>query len=327
MAIEMPVDPEKDRFIEGVQMNEDGGAEVELLNETPDIEEMADGSAVVTMGEEFKGPDESEDFYENLAESMEIIDMDSIGLRYLDLLEKDKQARKDRDKQYEDGLRRTGLGNDAPGGAEFEGASKVVHPAMAEACVDFAARAVKELFPPDGPVRTNILGDVNDEKQEVAERKRDYMNWQLTDQIEEFRDEQEQMLTQLPMGGSQFLKLYWDDKLKRPCAQFIPIDNILMPFAAINFYTAPRITEMEDISEWEFKRRVDRGLYRDINLYRTSLEPEPTGPEKANQKIEGKQYQDNEDNTRRVFTVYTWLELEDDPMTKGESAPYILMID
>ena len=73
--------------------------------------------------------------------------------------------------QYEDGLRRTGLGNDAPGGANFNGASKVVHPAMAEACVDFAARAVKELFPPDGPVRTNILGEVNDEKQEVAERK------------------------------------------------------------------------------------------------------------------------------------------------------------
>jgi chaperonin GroES len=327
MATEMPIDPEKDRFIEGVQMNEDGGAEVELPNETPGIEEMPDGSAVVTMEDDFKGPTENEDFYENLAETMDMRDMDDIGLRYLDLLEKDKEARKERDKQYEDGLRRTGLGNDAPGGADFEGASKVVHPVMAEACVDFAARAVKELFPPDGPVRTNILGDVNDEKSEIAERKRDYMNWQLTDQIEEFRDEQEQMLTQLPMGGSQFIKMYWDDKLKRPCSQFIPIDNILMPFSAINFYTAQRITEVEDISEWEFKRRVDRGLYRDIDLYRTSLEPEPTGPEKANQKIEGKQYQDNEDNTRRVFTVYTWLELEDDPLTKGESAPYILMID
>ena len=233
MATEMPIDPEFGRFIEGLQMTPDGGAEVQLPDETPDIEEMADGSAVVTMTDEFKGPTESEDFYENLAESMDIGDLNAIGLRFLDLVEKDKEARKERDKQYEDGLRRTGLGNDAPGGANFNGASKVVHPAMAEACVDFAARAVKELFPPDGPVRTNILGEVNDEKQEVAERKRDYMNWQLTDQIEEFRDEQEQMLTQLPMGGSQFMKLYWDDKLKRPCAQFIPIDNILMPFAAI----------------------------------------------------------------------------------------------
>jgi hypothetical protein len=327
MAIEMPIDPEKDRFIEGIQMNEDGGAEVELPNETPEIEELADGSAVVTMGSEFKGPNENEDFYGNLADTLDVGDLDGIGLRYLGLIEKDKEARKERDKQYEDGLRRTGLGNDAPGGANFNGASKVVHPAMAEACVDFAARAIKELFPPDGPVRTNILGDVNDEKQEIAERKRDYMNWQLTDQIEEFRDEQEQMLTQLPMGGSQFMKMYWDDKLKRPCSEFIPIDNILMPFSAINFYTAQRITEMQDISEWEFKRRVSRGLYRDISLYRTSLEPEPTAPEKANQKIEGKQYQDNEDGLRRVFHIYTWLELEDDKYSKGESAPYILMID
>ena len=87
------------------------------------------------------------------------------------------------------------------------GASKVVHPVMAEACVDFAARAIKELFPPDGPVKTKIIGEVTEQKVEVAERKRDYMNWQLTEQIEEYRDEQEQMLTQLPLGGSQFLKL------------------------------------------------------------------------------------------------------------------------
>ena len=120
------------------------------------------------------------------------------AIKYIDLIEKDKEAREGRDKQYEEGLKRTGLGNDAPGGATFMGASKVVHPVMAEACVDFAARAIKELFPPDGPVRTKIVGEVTEEKTERAERKRDYMNWQLTEQIEEYRDEEEQLFTQLP---------------------------------------------------------------------------------------------------------------------------------
>ncbi len=101
------------------------------------------------------------------------------------MIEDDREARSERDKQYEEGLRRTGLGNDAPGGATFSGASKVGHPVMAEACVDFAARACKEMFPPEGPTRTNILGEVTEEKENIAERKRDYMNWQLTEQIEE----------------------------------------------------------------------------------------------------------------------------------------------
>jgi len=326
---EMPIDPEFGRFIEGIQDEEpiEGAVEFELPEDETSIEEMPDGSAVVTLEDKFKGPEENEDFYSNLAESVDIADLDSIAIRYLDLIETDKEARSERDKQYEEGLRRTGLGNDAPGGATFAGASKVVHPVMAEACVDFASRACKEMFPPDGPTRTNILGEVTDEKEEVAERKRDYMNWQLTEQIEEFRDEQEQMLTQLPLGGSQFMKIYWDDKKKRPCAEFVPIDNILLPFSAVSFYTSPRVTEQQDISQWEFQNRIDRGLYRDISFIKASLNPDPTAAEKANEKIEGKKNESSDDGIRRVFHVYTWLEIEDDPETNGESAPYILMVD
>jgi hypothetical protein len=153
------------------------------------------------------------------------------------------------------------------------------------------------------------------------------MNWQLTEQIEEFRDEQEQMLTQLPLGGSQYLKLWYDEKKKRPCAQFLPIDNVLLPFASANFYTAERFTEMDDISEWDFKRRINSGLYKDVSLSRATMDPEPTASQKATNKIEGKSSSNNDDGLRRVFHVYTWLELDDDPITKGDSAPYILMID
>jgi hypothetical protein len=307
--------------------NDDGSVEVPLELDESQIEELPDGSAVVKM-DNYKGPDEDEDFYANLADSdISEFDLDGIALRYIGLLEKDKSAREQRDKQYEEGIRRTGMGHDAPGGANFMGASKVVHPVMAEACVDFAARAIKELFPPDGPTRTKILGDVDKEKMAIAERKRDYMNWQLTEQIEEFRDEQEQLLTQLPLGGSQFMKLWYDEQKRRPCAEFVPIDNILLPFSAANFYTSQRVTEVQDITDWEFKRRIASGLYIDTDYIRASMEPEETKSEKASNKVEGKKYEDNEDGIRRIYHIYTWLELEDDTRSKGEMAPYIMMID
>ena len=327
MATQFPIDPEFDRFIDGLKSNPDGSVDVEVEEQMGDVEELADGSAIVHMGDD-KDEDGTPDFYENLAEeTINLYDLEKVGMRYLDLIEKDKEARKQRDKQYEEGLKRTGLGNDAPGGAQFQGASKVVHPIMAEACVDFAARAIKELFPPDGPVRTKILGESTEEKTDRAERKRDWTNWQLTEQIEEFRDEQEQLLTQLPLGGSQYMKLWYDEQKKRPCAEFVPIDNVLLPYAAVNFYTAQRVTEMQDITGMEFKRRIDSGLYRDIAFIRATSEPEQTAAEKANDKIEGKSWSDNEDGLRKVYHIYTWLEIDDDPITKGELAPYILMID
>ena len=229
----MPIDPEFGRNIPGMpdpQGQQPGGMpaeglEVDLMQyDTDNVEELPDGSAVVTLDEE--GPEEDEDFYSNLAETVNIYDLEKIAMRYLDLVDKDKDAREKRDKQYEEGIRRTGLGDDAPGGANFMGASRVVHPVMAEACVDFAARAIKELFPADGPVRSKIIGEMTAEKIAKADRKRDFMNWQLTEQIEEYRDEEEQMLTQLPLGGSQYLKGWYYESKRRPCVEFIPIDNI-----------------------------------------------------------------------------------------------------
>ena len=200
---EMPIPQDFNRFIPPLSASAEEEAEfgdtpvTQLFDQDSEVEELPDGSAIVKLEDDFKGPDETPDFYENLSESMDIWKQAPISQKYLELIEKDKEAREERDKQYEEGIRRTGLGHDAPGGASFQGASKVVHPVMAEACIDFAARAIKELFPADGPVKSKILGEVTEEKTKRAERKRDYMNWQLTEQIEEYRDEEEQMLTQL----------------------------------------------------------------------------------------------------------------------------------
>ena len=330
MATQFPIDPEFNRFVEGMPQDADGetpGVEVDLELTESDIEELPDGSAVVRL--DTNGPQDNEDFYQNLADSdiIDAFELDSMALKYIELVGKDKQAREQRDKQYEDGIRRTGMGNDAPGGATFAGASKVVHPVMAEACIDFASRAIRELFPADGPTRTKILGDVDQDKVDIAERKRDFMNWQLTEQIEEFRDEQEQLFTQLPLGGSQYLKLWYDEDKKRPCAEFLPIDNVLLPFAASNFYTAPRATEVHNLSKYEFDRRIASGLYRDGSFIRSTMDPEPTAAQKATDKVEGRSENENEDGVRRVYHIYTWLEVKNDTFSKGKMAPYILMID
>jgi hypothetical protein len=301
---------------------EDGSAVVDL----PEIEmeEQDDGSAIVTIED---GPEFNPEFYDNLADSIDSGTLSTLAFRYLDLIETDKEARSLRDKQYEEGIRRTGMGNDAPGGATFMGASKVVHPAMAEGCVDFASRAIKEMFPPDGPVKTKVLGKMDDMKAQKSERKRDFMNWQITEQIEEFKDEQEQLLTQLPLGGSQYFKLWFDEQKKRPCVEFLPIDRVILPFAATNFYTAQRAAEVHEITQYEFERRIRVGMYRDISYIKASGTLDQGKVEKANNKVEGKQFEENKDGLRKVYHIYCYLELDDDKKTKGESAPYILMID
>lgn len=300
----------------------DGSAVVDLPGEDEEIQ--PDGSAIISLED---GPEFNPEFYDNLADTIDQGTLSGIAMRYLDLLESDKEARSLRDKQYEEGIKRTGMGNDAPGGATFMGASKVVHPAMAEGCVDFAARAIKELFPPDGPVKTKILGKMSELKSDTAERKKDFLNWQITEQIEEFRDEQEQLLTQLPLGGSQYFKLWFDEEKKRPVVEFLPIDRVILPFAATNFYTAQRAAEVHEITTYEFERRIRNGMYRDVNFVKATMTLDQNKVEKANNKVEGKQYDDNKDGLRKVYHIYTYLELEDDKKTRGKSAPYILMID
>jgi len=305
-----------------IEEQEDGSAVMDM----PDMEteEQADGSAIVTLDD---GPEFNPEFYDNLVDIVAPSDLSDICMRYLDLLEHDKEARELRDKQYEEGIKRTGMGNDAPGGATFMGASKVVHPAMAEGCVDFAARAIKELFPPDGPVKTKILGKMDDSKSATAERKAEFLNWQITEQIEEFRDEQEQLLTQLPLGGSQYFKIWFDEEKKRPCCEFLPIDRVILPFAATNFYTAQRAAEIHEITQYEYDRRIRSGMYRNETMISSSQDLDIGKVAQANNKIEGKVQEGNKDGLRTVYHIYTFLELEDDKETKGKSAPYILMID
>lgn len=315
----------------------DNDKEIDELAEALDLDpeeveqeviELEDGSVVVNFTET-KKPSEDPEFYANLAEILPESEMDMLAFEYLDLIEIDREARSQRDKQYEEGIRRTGMGNDAPGGATFNGASKVVHPIMAEACVDFAANASKELLPADGLVKTKIKGITNTEKLASADRKANFLNWQLTEQIEEYRDEMEQLFTQLPLGGSQYLKWRFDKDLNRPVPEWIPIDNILLPYSSTNFYSSARVTEQQDITQDTFEQRVESGEYRDVEIFKAELEIEhETKSKKANDKIEGVEMPTkNVDGLRRVYEVTCYLRLDNDEITKGARAPYIMVID
>lgn len=288
-----------------------------------DVIDTPDGGAIVRLDDDDDMEPRSDDFLANLAETMPESELQTLAQTYLDLIGKDKEARKKRDEQYEEGLRRTGLGDDAPGGAQFNGATKVVHPMLTEACVDFAARAIKELFPPQGPVKDFIPGEPTGEKVKKAKRKTQFMNWQLTVQSSEFRAELEQLLTQVPLGGAQYMKVTWKEDRNRPEFLFVAIDDLYLPFAATNFYTAQRKTHVQYLTAVDYQRRVKSGMYRDVDLGPVSMEPEYSVVEKANNKIEGREETSyNEDGLRTVYEVYTIAAIEDD-----EALPYIISID
>lgn len=298
-----------------------------MENQTPeqDVVEQPDGSAVVSLPSVVM-PTES-GHGDNLAENTELLsefDLNTLSTDLIELIEKDQEARKKRDEQQQEGLRRTGLGDDAPGGATFEGASKVVHPVLAEGCVDFSARAMKEIFPSKGPVKTKIHGITDKNLLDKAKRKADYLNWQLTAQIEEYRAEKEILLTQLPLGGSQYEKYWFDPTLDRIRMEFVPIDEVLLPYAATSFYTSPRITHVQSLTRHTFEERVRSGFYRDLENLTTESTPDRTASKEANDKIEGATADSyNEDGVRVVYETQCWREIEDEKLPQ----PYIVHID
>jgi hypothetical protein len=299
----------------------------EVLNfeeedEAADIIDTDDGGAIIKMQD--ASVEEEADFYSNIADTLDEKDLDALATELVRKVDYDKESRKRRDKQYEEGIKRTGLGDDAPGGASFQGATKVVHPLLTEACVDFSSRAIRELFPAEGPVRDYIPGKATRMRVEKAHRKTNYLNWQCTQQMSEFRSELEQLLTQTPLAGVGYLRIVPDGQKRRPVPCFVAVDDVYLPYAASSFYSAERVTYVEHITEQEFKYRVREGIYRDIDLSPPSQAPELTKPEAANQKIEGKELSTyNEDGLRNMYEVSVMAELEE---TYG-LAPYRISID
>ena len=187
-----------------------------------------------------------------------------------DLLEdykKDKESRGDWEKSYTSGLDLLGFKYDNES-RPFQGASSVTHPLLAESVTQFQAQAYKELLPSDGPVRTQVVGDVTREREQQAQRVKEFMNYMLMDQMEEYTPDMDQMLFILPLTGSTFKKVYFDPVMNRACAKFIKAEDLVVPYNATDLSDASRISQIVQTSENDLRKLQVSGFYRDIDLPR-----------------------------------------------------------
>ena len=341
------VDPESYQDFNPLSADAETGEYLEV-DDDPDaiiLEDAPDGGLLAPPLDDEKklpGPTNSEGFYANLAEYLPEQVQQDIVQDLLDKIENDKESRKKRDESYAEGIRRTGLGSDAPGGAEFEGASRAVHPMMVEACIDYESRVVKELWPPSGPVKPKIIGAVTTAKVEQANRVTEHLNYQLTTEMPEARSVMEVTLTQVPLGGSQYIHLWYDHRMKRPRCEFRSIDNIYIPPNSADFYSASRKTYADTISELELKQRIRAGVYVDVDVTIPGEMPEESQTKQANDKVEGiDEVGDNIDNDRRIYEVSTYLDITEEMAEafgelpddcgcfeeEGQLLPYLITID
>ena len=227
-----------------VAMDEMGGAEVSF-----------DPTAVEPV----------QDHFGNLAESLGDEVLEPLGAKMVEQYNEYKESRGDWEDTYRNGLELLGFKYERRT-EPFKGASGVNHPVLAEAVTQFQAQAYKELLPADGPVRTQILGDVNVPKEEQAKRVKDFMNYQIMDQMKEYEPEFDQMLFYLPLSGSTFKKVYYDDIIGRAVSKFVPADDLIVPYSANSLEDAEAVIHVIKISENELRKQQVSGFYRDIEL-------------------------------------------------------------
>ena len=248
IEIEMPasVFPVKDAIPDGIE-----------------IEATDDGGAVVDMDPSLNKASDEEDFFRNLAEEMDDSELGGISSSLIGDFESNKASRKDWEEAYANGLELLGF-NYEERTQPFRGATGVTHPLLAEAATQFQAQAFNELLPPMGPVRTTILGSPTREKEEQAKRVREFMNYYITTVMEEYTPEFDQMLFYLPLAGSTFKKVYYDENMDRAVSKFVPAEHLVVPYEANDLETCPNITQVVRMSLNDLRKRQIAGFYRDI---------------------------------------------------------------
>jgi hypothetical protein len=184
----------------------------------------------VTEGEPVQeAAPEEENFYANLAEQIDERVLSRLGGELITDYRKDKESRGDWEKGYTSGLDLLGFKYNEEN-RPFSGASNVTHPLLAEAVTQFQAQAYKELLPAQGPVNTQVIGDQSTEKTEQANRVKDFMNYMLTDKMEEYTTDFDQLLFYLPLAGSAFKKVYYDEVMGRAVSKFVPAEDLIVPY-------------------------------------------------------------------------------------------------
>jgi hypothetical protein len=234
---------------------------IEVDETTPVIEIEIEGNEDGEIEIEIKEPT----FEENLADELSSKELLSIADEVLENIRIDMDSRKDWERTYADGIRLLGLKMEERT-EPWDGACGVYHPILSEAVVKFQSETSLSTFPPSGPVKTQIVGKMTREKQDAAARVQEDMNYQLTEEMPEYRSEHERLLWSLPITGSAFKKVYFDPSLNRQVAMFVPAEDIIVPYGASDLHSSPRITHRLRKTENEIRKLMAQGFYKDVDL-------------------------------------------------------------
>jgi hypothetical protein len=235
-----------------------------LSEEIPEgIEIYEDGDETVVDFDPDDMRGDSEDFYANLAEEIPDSELGAISGNLLDEFESNKASRQEWEDAYADGLELLGFSY-TERTQPFRGATGVTHPLLAEAATQFQAQAFNEMLPARGPVRGAIIGAETADREKQAHRVQQFMNYYITDVMEEYTPEFDQMLFYLPLAGSTFKKVYYDEMLDRAVSRFIPAENLVVPYNTSDLETCPNISQVVKMSLNDLRKLQVRGFYRDI---------------------------------------------------------------
>ncbi len=323
MAITKPMEPFDPKEID-VEENT-AEIEVEIVNPDAVSIEQDDGSIVIDftgdVAESIMGPDHES----NLVEFMDDQDIDVLASDLVSDFNSDRESRKDWAKSYVKGLDLLGLKIEERQ-QPWAGASGVFHPLLTESVVRFQAQAMGELFPASGPVRSKIVGKLTTEKYKQSERVQDELNYMLTEEMPEYREEMEQLLFKLPLAGSAFKKVYYDPIRERPAAMFVPAEDFVVTYGASDLETAERYTHVMKKTSNEVKQLQVNGFYRDVDL--PDPAPDMTDIQEKYDELDGESAVIEDDDRHTILEVHADLDLGGDLSDKdGLALPYVVTID
>lgn len=306
--------------------------EIEVEEENSDLEEfeqMEDGT--IMFGAPTPPVDDT-DFYSNLAEQLESSDLSTIKNDLMANVDSDKDSRSDWEKTYREGLEQLGMKYEERT-QPFEGASGVMHPLLAESVTQFQAQAYNELLPSQGPVKTQVLGMTTAESEQQASRVQEFMNYQLMQVMKEYDSETDQMLFYLPLSGSAFRKVYYDQNLDRAVSKFIPSEDLIVPYSATDLHSATRITHVIDMSINDIKKLQQIGFYRDVDISMGNIMADDYDEiQEEVDELQGVSPNYNDTDTCKVHEIHTELDIPgfEDLDSEGEPTeiklPYIVTI-
>ena len=240
--------------------------EMALPMEGIDIQSTEDGGLIVDLDPRTSKEPEDGSFFDNLAEELSDQELGSISSELTSEYQANKSSRKDWEDAYSKGLELLGFTYEDRT-QPFRGATGVTHPLLAEAATQFQAQAFNELLPAGGPVRTTIMGDLTREKEAQAHRVKEFMNYYITNVMEEYTPEFDQMLFYLPLAGSTFKKVYYDETMERAVSSFVPAEHLVVPYEASDLESCPNLTQVFRISLNELRKKQISGFYRDVPVH------------------------------------------------------------